>query len=43
MSIKKLGLEYLDFYLIHRPRGDVKGSWQAMEELYKVGKIVRLE
>jgi len=38
-SIKKLGVEYLDLYLIHRPRGDVKGSWQAMEELCKAGKI----
>lgn len=38
-SIKKLGLEYLDLYLIHRPRGDVKGTWKAMEELNRQGKI----
>ncbi|MEX0986266.1 MAG: aldo/keto reductase [Bacteroidales bacterium] len=38
-SLDKLGLDYLDLYLIHRPRGDVKGSWKAMEELYNEGKI----
>lgn len=38
-TLDKLGLEYLDLYLIHRPRGDVKGSWKAMEELYEAGKI----
>lgn len=38
-SLSKLGLDYLDLYLIHRPRGDVKGSWKAMEELYKEGRI----
>ena len=38
-SINKLGVEYLDLYLIHRPRGDVKGTWKAMEELYEEGKI----
>ena len=39
VTLNKLKLEYLDLYLIHRPRGDVKGSWKAMEELHKEGKI----
>jgi 2,5-diketo-D-gluconate reductase A len=38
-SINKLGMDYLDLYLIHRPSGDVKGSWKAMEELYHQGRI----
>ncbi len=38
-SLSKLRMEYVDLYLIHRPRGDVKGSWKAMEELHKEGRI----
>lgn len=38
-SLNKLQTDYLDLYLIHQPFSDVHGSWRAMEELYKNGKV----
>lgn len=38
-SMQKLGLEYLDLYLLHQPMGDYYGAYHAMEELYKEGTI----
>ncbi|CAK8053947.1 aldo/keto reductase [Eupransor demetentiae] len=38
-SLNKLGLNYIDLYLIHMPLGDYYGAYRAMIDLYKAGKV----
>lgn len=38
-SLKNLGMDYVDLYLIHQPYGDVPGAWRALEQAQKDGKI----
>ena len=38
-SCKKLGVDYIDLYMLHQPINDVFGAWRAMEELYEQGVI----
>src|SRR5699024_5939587 len=38
-SLKNLGLDYLDLYLLHQPYGDTMGAWRALEEAHQAGKI----
>ena len=38
-SLKKLKSDYIDLLLIHQPFGDYYGTYRAMEEAYKAGKV----
>lgn len=38
-SLRKLQTDYIDLLLIHQPFSDYYGTWRAMEEAYKAGKL----
>ena len=38
-SLKKLGLDYIDLYLLHQPYGEVLGAWEALEAAKAQGKV----
>ena len=38
-SLEKLGMDYVDLYLLHQPYGDMAGAWKALEEAKAAGKI----
>ncbi|HIW72049.1 MAG TPA: aldo/keto reductase [Candidatus Levilactobacillus faecigallinarum] len=38
-SLNRLGVDYLDLYLLHQPYGDVMGAWRALEAAYRAGKL----
>ena len=39
LSLKKLNVDYIDLYLLHKPYGNYYAAWRALEKLYKEGLI----
>lgn len=39
LSMRRLGLDYLDLYLLHKPYGNYYAAWRATERLYHEGRI----
>lgn len=39
LSLKKLGVDYIDLELLHQSMSDYYGAWRALEELYQEGKL----
>lgn len=38
-SMEKLGLDYVDLYMLHKPYGNYYAAWRALEKLYKEGRV----
>lgn len=35
-SLEKLGMDYIDLYLLHQPYGDVAGAWRLLRKQRKM-------